>query len=552
MNLPAFLRRSLSSAFIALILAVPAQAYQVLLSRGAASNTTDATNKTLWPYSAANVDGGKFGGTWSNNVYTPSGDRQKIADYYTNKTAQIEEVVFNFDKVDANGDPIPPAWLVNHTLPGNYSVTADLGQNVIYANFYNANGRSYNTASELNDIQLAFTNNGVNNVNFGTIIRNAGGGYTSFLQPYGHFVFEIRTDTVLENSSLQDAVINTTKWGLDNGKDVFLQILPQRTSRDYEFDMRAIMQILYTRLGATRFQSNKLWLVLASYDDSEYDTRFAPEAFNGGNHYNTLTGVAKTLLENRTAWHAGNFSQTRSSCTVEAESASGQSSFSPFTTVTESGVTYIVWPGTGLSNSAYPGTSDGRALYTFNVSAAGTVALEASVKLADDTSDSFWYKIDDLPWQREIDESGGGLIWVGLGRYALKAGDHTLEVVRRRGNAKIDKFRFASLTATVAATVPKAATASAGLDQVVYDYDANGTEAVTLDGSGSSVATGTISSYVWKHGATQIATGVQPSVNLAVGTHAITLTITGSSGAATTSDTQVIVRSNDNLSLIHI
>ncbi len=539
-------RTFLVLALAALFLSVPARAFKVMLSPGAASNTTEATVKSLWPYSAANVDGGKFGGTWGNGVYTPSSDRQKIADNYTNRTAQIEDVVYNFDKLDGNGDPIPPAWLVNHTLPGNYTTTANLGQNVLFANFYNANGRSWNTASELADIQQAFTQSGINNVNFGTIIRNAGGGYQTFLQPYGHFLFEIRTDTVLQNSGLQTALIDTTKWGLDNGKDVFLQILPQRTSRDFEFDMRAVMEILYNRLGAARFQNPKLWIVLASYDGSEYNTRFAPETFNGGNHFNTLTGVAKTMLENRTAWQAGNFIQTRSTYTVEAESASGQSAFPPYATVSESGVTYISWPGSSLSNSGYPGTSDGRALYTFHVSAAGTVALEANVNFADSNSDSFWYKIDDLPWQMEIDESGGGLIWVGLGRYALKAGDHTLEVVRRRTNAKIDKFRFASSTATITAIVLKSATASAGPDQVVYDYDANATESVTLDASGSSVASGTITSYIWKKGATQIATGVQPSVKLAAGTHDITLTVTGSTGGTDTASTQVIVRANDN------
>ena len=98
---------------------------------------------------------------------------------------------------------------------------------------------------------------------------------------------------MIESSNLQDAVIQSATWGIDNGKKVFLQILPNNESKDYERDMRAIMQILYTRLGATRFQSPNLWLSLASYDGSEYKTRFAPELFSGENHHNTLAEIGR-------------------------------------------------------------------------------------------------------------------------------------------------------------------------------------------------------------------------------------------------------------------
>ncbi len=536
---------SLAAISLGLFLTIPAQAFKVMLSPGASNNTTAATDKSLWPYSAANVDGGKFGGLWENPFYTPTSDRQKIANNYTNKIAQIEDIVLNFDRVDSNGDPVIPSWIANKTLPGNYNTTAVLGQNVVFANFYNANGRSWNTVSELNDIKEAFTNSGVTNVNFGTIIRNSGGGYKTFLEPYGHFLFEIRLDTVRTSTGLQNALIETTRWGLDNGKDVFLQLLPQRGSRDFEFDMRAVMEILYNRLGAARFQSDKLWIVLASYDESTYDTLFTPETLNGANHFNTLTGVSKTMLENRAAWHAGNFSNPRSTYTVEAESASGQDKFSPYTTITESGITYIVWPGSSFSNGSHPTSPDGRAKYNFTLSTAGNVALEASVNLANDDSDSFWYKVNDSPWQLKRDESGGGQSWIGLGQFVLKAGDHTLEIARRRGNVKLDKFRFATTTGTVSATPVRPIIASAGLDQTVYDYDGNNSEEITLIGTGSSVTSGSIASYVWKKGAAQIATGETPVINLGIGTHDITLTVTSSTGATATSDTRVIVRAND-------
>jgi serine protease AprX len=90
--------------------------------------------------------------------------------------------------------------------------------------------------------------------------------------------------------------------------------------------------------------------------------------------------------------------------------------------------------------------------------------------------------------------------------------------------------------------------ASAGSDQTVTDADGNGSQAVTLDGSGSSDPDGTISSYAWSEGAAQIATGLNPTVSLGVGTHTITLTVTDDVGATGTDTVLVTV----NRGLVHL
>jgi len=82
-------------------------------------------------------------------------------------------------------------------------------------------------------------------------------------------------------------------------------------------------------------------------------------------------------------------------------------------------------------------------------------------------------------------------------------------------------------------------TADAGSDQTVTDTDNNGSQSVTLDGSGSSDSDGTISSYVWTEGGSQIATGSGPSVTLDVGVHTITLTVADNE-SATDDDTVTI------------
>ena len=81
----------------------------------------------------------------------------------------------------------------------------------------------------------------------------------------------------------------------------------------------------------------------------------------------------------------------------------------------------------------------------------------------------------------------------------------------------------------------------AGIDQTVTDSDSSGSENVILDGSASTDSDGTIVSYVWTENGTQIATGMTPTVDLAVGAHTITLTVTDDDGLTATDDVTVNV-----------
>ena len=82
--------------------------------------------------------------------------------------------------------------------------------------------------------------------------------------------------------------------------------------------------------------------------------------------------------------------------------------------------------------------------------------------------------------------------------------------------------------------------ANAGADQTVT-ADASGQASIQLNGSGSSDPDGTIDSYVWTQGGTQLATGATPTVSLPVGTHTITLTVTDNQGATGTDQVTVTV-----------
>jgi hypothetical protein len=83
--------------------------------------------------------------------------------------------------------------------------------------------------------------------------------------------------------------------------------------------------------------------------------------------------------------------------------------------------------------------------------------------------------------------------------------------------------------------------AHAGADQSVADSDGDGVELVTLDGSASSDADGTVLSYEWREGGTIVGFIATPQVWLSVGTHTLTLQVTDDDGDIGTDSVVVTV-----------
>ncbi|WP_250419078.1 PKD domain-containing protein [Pontibacter deserti] len=98
-----------------------------------------------------------------------------------------------------------------------------------------------------------------------------------------------------------------------------------------------------------------------------------------------------------------------------------------------------------------------------------------------------------------------------------------------------------TVTVNPATTVNQAPVANAGPDQTVT-AGAGNLATVQLNGSASTDADGTIVSYVWKEGTSQLATGATASVSLAVGVHTLTLAVTDNQGAS--AEDQVVVTVN--------
>jgi subtilisin family serine protease len=103
-------------------------------------------------------------------------------------------------------------------------------------------------------------------------------------------------------------------------------------------------------------------------------------------------------------------------------------------------------------------------------------------------------------------------------------------------------YGLVNAVAAVQATDPNtnnAPTADAGADQTVVDSDANGTENVTLDGSGSSDSDGTVDLYAWYEGATFLSNLISPTIIFAVGNHTVTLTVTDDDGVTANDTVQI-------------
>jgi hypothetical protein len=90
--------------------------------------------------------------------------------------------------------------------------------------------------------------------------------------------------------------------------------------------------------------------------------------------------------------------------------------------------------------------------------------------------------------------------------------------------------------------------ANAGPNQGVVDADNSGSEAVTLDGSGSTAADGTIVSWSWSVNGAEFGTGATLTVSASVGVHTVILTVTDDAGVTDTDDVVIsVAATGDNL-----
>jgi hypothetical protein len=151
--------------------------------------------------------------------------------------------------------------------------------------------------------------------------------------------------------------------------------------------------------------------------------------------------------------------------------------------------------------------------------------------------------IQSYSWQRngaEILNSVSGNIPFVLGQVEV-----TLTVIDNDGISSTDKTNIKILP--FGSNIDPIA--NAGSDITVTDKDNNNFETVFLDASESSDVDAILTNYSWSEDGLEIATGINPEIDVNVGIHIITLTVTDNEGGTNTDTVQVMVRPKANYAL---
>jgi hypothetical protein len=117
----------------------------------------------------------------------------------------------------------------------------------------------------------------------------------------------------------------------------------------------------------------------------------------------------------------------------------------------------------------------------------------------------------------------GGLLGTGETLpVSFLVGSHTVTLTVEDDEANQDTDTVQITVNPVGGHLP---VADAGPDQSATDFDEDGFETVTLDGSGSLDADGSIVSWSWSEGAVPLGTGETLPISLAIGVHTVTLSV---------------------------
>ncbi|HKJ03979.1 MAG TPA: hypothetical protein VJ974_00170 [Geopsychrobacteraceae bacterium] len=113
------------------------------------------------------------------------------------------------------------------------------------------------------------------------------------------------------------------------------------------------------------------------------------------------------------------------------------------------------------------------------------------------------------------------------------------DIIAATTKAEVDEFLGASGTTPTPSPSNTPPIANAGNGLTLSDINGDGFEQIQLDGTNSNDSDGSIVLYEWKEGATTLTNTANAAVNVPVGNHVFTLTVTDNEGAQT-SDTVAV------------
>ena len=284
---------------LSVLVGTPAHAFKVALNSGELSHTQSLLTAWKWQYTAANIDMEMFIGPWASPQLSRS-DRSFIMNTSATSVTVCES------EYRVNG--LDTSWVNSRKIPTTSRATFNAGGTVEWVILYNAgiqNGvpqASFITPSELQNSKNIFNENGQPawHQSWATIVRYWNTSFPSKMNPFHGFLYEIRINDYNDNSYKRSQVNAAVKWGLDNNKTVFVQLIaPKGPNPKYIDQYRAAVKKLRASIGVWRMKSDNLVFVCASYDSSGENVTSVPENVNGQLNQSSTTGAARALLLNR-------------------------------------------------------------------------------------------------------------------------------------------------------------------------------------------------------------------------------------------------------------
>ena len=143
------------------------------------------------------------------------------------------------------------------------------------------------------------------------------------------------------------------------------------------------------------------------------------------------------------------------SLSVELESLSSQSGFSPFSVKSDSAASngqYIEWSNNGSEQvlSTPSNSANGQVAINFTLSQSTNVELAIQASMMTASDDSFYYQLDSGSWQTQNNTSTNGWAVIPLQTFNnVPAGEHVLRILRREDGAKLDKVTLNALAGNI-------------------------------------------------------------------------------------------------------
>ncbi len=244
--------------------------------------------------------------------------------------------------------------------------------------------------------------------------------------------------------------------------------------------------------------------------------------------FSRVTGVHDVYLRS-TAGHNLNWYQFTGptggsgQLTVELESLSNQSNFSPFLVQSDaaaSGGRYIEWPNNNNQLLGAPADNEsGQVQIPFSLSQAASVQFQIRAAMLNADDDSFYYKLDNGAWTTQNNTVTSGWQDLSIANFEnLAAGNHVLSILRREDGARLDAVTLTASAGTISAGSNTSSSASS----------------ISSSAPSSAVSSSVASSAA---SSTPIGGNVSGSIQITNdwgGGYCASLTVTNSSGSAVT------------------